>query len=123
MAKINGNGFHNNIDNVVGNDSISPENANNSQKVSLDQSNLQAKYMPNLNDQQDPLLKHSSNNIEPARTPVAQSPAKTSPKNSSLTRRYITLACICLVNLLNYMDRFTIPGKLQIVFENRFIFN
>lgn len=31
--------------------------------------------------------------------------------SSSNSRAYITVAILCLVNLLNYMDRYTVAGK------------
>lgn len=30
-------------------------------------------------------------------------------------REWITVIVLCYVNLINYMDRFTIPGKIQTV--------
>ena len=120
MEKVNGNGINhknniNSLDAVTG----TQENPTKPQIVSIDPASQKAQYMTNPSDpQQDPLL-DSSKAIDPTRTPVSESPSKNArsnlaTSNKSQAQAYITLACVCLVNLLNYMDRFTIPGKLLV---------
>ena len=120
MEKANGNGI-NHQNNSNSSDAVTgiEENPAKPQIVSIDPASQKAQYMANPSDpQQDPLL-DSSKAIDPTRTPVSGSPsnnARSSPATSknSKAQAFVTLACVCLVNLLNYMDRFTIPGKLLV---------
>lgn len=42
---------------------------------------------------------------------VAHGPEEESPSGVSKTRALLTVLILCYINLLNYMDRFTVAGR------------